>query len=630
LMLKNKFRDGFARKVKALLTNNVTITADFVKRQDGNITVFEKATYTACRACVTRRGNPVWEIDTDQTTHDAKTHNLYHVNPRMKINGSTIASWPYMAMPDPSVTRRSGFLTPDFKSGSDYGFGPVTPYFWAITPSTDLTFRPVWTTKQGPIADVEWRQATETGSYNIRGYGVYQFNDLPYPENGPWRGAVDTHGRFSANKDWTYGWDATAPTDVKFLDSYGYDFRNYSVNSAYTTGLWDQTYINAEFLNFSALTDSIDPASLPYAMPFVKGETTWRDLPMGGQLNWSWNAYSLHRDTPQTPFVTVNQGTDQTRATTELNWHKQFYSDAGTVITPFANLRADLLVATLVPDASQPDGFTSTTTTSRVLPAAGLDARYPFIANTSYGQSIITPVFQIIAATNEGNTTAFGNEDAITLNYDHTSLFLSDRFTGLDRYEGGTHADMGLTYSLIGNNGGFIRASAGQSFHIAGQNSFVDGSGLADNESDLVGSVVMQPWDIFSLSYEARVKDDFSAFVRQEAVASLNFDRFTTNFSYLNFAAEPAYGLPSQQHWASTDAKFRFGNGWSVYGGVTYDFVNDVLTQKSFGIEYDCECMNVRLTYNSTIDAYTNVESRLLLLSVEFATLGKTNFAANF
>ena len=628
--LKNKFRDGFARKVTALLNNNGTITADFVRRIDGNITVFERATYTACRNCKTRSGHPLWEIDTDQTTHDQTTHNLYHVNPRMKINGVTVASLPYLELPDPSVTRRSGWLTPDIKVGSDYGVGLVTPYFWAITPSTDLTFRPVWTTKQGPVADVEWRQATETGGYNIRGFGVYQFNDLPYPESGPWRGAVDTHGHFSAGEDWTYGWDATAETDRTFLSSYGYDGRKYAVNEAYTTGLWDQTYVNAQLLNFGSLSTDINPDTLPYAMPFVTGETIWRDVPIGGQLDFSWNAYSLHRVSPNTPFTTVNQGTDQTRGTTQMNWHKQYYSDAGTVITPFANMRADLLVASTVPDPTAPGGYTSTTTTSRVLPEVGLDARYPFIANLPFGQSIISPVFQLVSSANEGNTSAFGNEDAITLNYDHTSLFLADRFTGLDRYEGGTHADIGLTYSLIGNNGGFIRASAGQSIHLAGQNSFVDGSGLADNESDLVGAIVVRPWDELSLSYEARVKDDFSAINRQEAVASLTFDRFATNFSYLDFAAEPAYGQPTRQHWVSSDAKFKLANGWAVFGGLTYDFMNDVMTQKTFGLEFDCECMNVRLAYTGTVDSITHATSDQVMLSVEFATLGKTGAAVNF
>ena len=182
--LRNQFAQGFATHVTALLTNNGTITAEYVKRVNSNITIFEKATYTACRDCKTRSGKPLWAIVTDQTTHDSKTHNLYHVNPKLQINGATVIGLPYLSMADPSVTRRTGWLFPDLKSGDVYGFGVVTPYFWAITPSTDLTFRPMWTTYQGPVADLEWREKTETGQYNLRGFGVIKCTICPIQTKG--------------------------------------------------------------------------------------------------------------------------------------------------------------------------------------------------------------------------------------------------------------------------------------------------------------------------------------------------------------------------------------------------------------------------------------------------------------
>ncbi len=629
MVMHNAFRDGFAKHIQALLNNDGVITSPFVRRVHGNIFIYEKAHYTTCRDCKTRDGHPVWEVVTDQTTHDTKAHNLTHINPRLKIGNVTVFGLPYWKMPDPSVTRRSGFLAFDVRLQPDYGFGLVTPYFWAITPSTDLTFRPVFTSKQGPVADVEFRQATENGGYNIRGYGVHQFTKLAAPEDQEWRGEIDSHGAFAAGPDWHYGWDGTFASDRLFPYSYGYDDRDYTVNDVYATGLWDQTYVSAQVLNFGSLRSAIDPDQLPYAMPFVRGETIVRDTPIGGQFEFSWNAYSLHRDKTATPFTTVNQGLDQTRSTGQMNWHNQIYGDSGTVITPFANLRSDILVTNNVPDPSSGTGYSSETA-ARVLPEVGLDARWPFVAQTSWGQSVISPVLQVVASANEGNTNAFGNEDSITLNYDHTSLFLANRFTGLDRYEGGTHADIGVTYSLFAKNGGFIRASAGQSIHIAGQNSFVDGSGLADNESDLVGAIILQPWSALSLSYEGRVKEDFSAINRQEFVASLSFDRFTNNISYLDFRAEPNYGRNFREQWVSDDARFALSDGWSLFGGLTYDFTTSVMTRKTAGIEFDCKCMNFKLYYSGNQDSITKVIDNRVLLSIEFATLGKTGVNAAF
>src|SRR6185295_17204676 len=134
-----------------------------------------------------------------------------------------------------------------------------------------------------------------------------------------------------------------------------------------------------------------------------------------------------------------------------------------------------------------------TETTTRFQPTGGLDARWPFLANTEGGQHILTPVAQVIASTDEEDDDDISNEDSITVNFDASSLFLHDRFTGLDRYEGGTRVNAGLLYTFLAQNGGFLRASFGESFHVAGENSFYDDSGLEGTSSDLVTAIAWQP-----------------------------------------------------------------------------------------------------------------------------------------
>ena len=579
MSLTNKFKTGFAAHVRALLTNNATITAQYAQRFEGEITVYEHATYSACPDCVTRSGHPLWQVVADKATHYGKTHDITYVNPKLQIGGVTIAAAPYFTYPDPSVKRRSGWLIPDFKVGSVYGAGVSASYFWALAPDYDLTFRPLFTTRQGPVADVEWRQATQTGKYNIRAMGVHQFAPLAAPDNQEWRGAVQSSGKFALNQDWNWGWNGTVASDRTFLNHYDYDYREIANNNIYLTGLQDQDYVSAQLLNFQSLSTNVNPANMPYALPFVTGEHIFRDAFGAGDISFNWSAYSLHRNASSIPYATVNHGTNQTRGILELGWKTQVTSDAGVVVSPFAKLRSDLYITENVPGSPSPSE-----TTGQFLPSAGVDVRMPFIASLGYGQSIITPVFQVISAVNETNIDKHGNEDAITLNYDHTSLFLSDRFTGLDRYEGGTRANVGLTYALLGANGGFVRASVGESIHIAGQNSFVAGSGLSGDNSDLVGNIVVQPWDNFSLSYEARMLNNFSGLNRQEALASLTFDRFSANLGYLDIASEPAYGRTIRENWVQGDTKFAIDDGWSLFGGLTYDFTYDQLTRKTFGL----------------------------------------------
>ncbi len=595
--LHNKFKEGFARHLRALLTNDVTITADYARREEGGITIYEHASYTACKDCSTDGGAPLWEITTTKTVHDEKAKNLYHTNPTLRIGGVPVAWLPYASMPDPTVKRRSGFLLPNVSSGSTYGIGVTTPYFLELGPSADLTFRPMWTTKQGPVADVEFRQRLDSGSYNVHGYGVYQLDETESPGDTKWRGAVTSAGAFELNDTWDWGWDGTLTSDKTFLDRYDFDDRDLATSKVYLTGMEDRSYFSAQALHFRTLSLEQDQGRMPLALPYINSEYTFDQAVLGGELSFDFSAYSLSRDDPYS-FSTINHGTDQTRAVTNVNWQKQMTTGAGQVITPFATMRSDLYITNNVPDGGI--GLQDEEVIGRVLPSAGIDVRWPFIASSDYGQSILTPVFQAIAATNETDEDEIGNEDAISLNFDNSSLFLHDRFTGQDRYEGGTRANIGLLYSFLADNGGFARVSLGESFHIAGENSFDLGSGLDGSKSDLVGAIVFQPWDNLGLSYQARVEEDLSSINVQEAFANFTLDRFAGSLGYIYLDSEPSAGRDETIEQIESDASFRFTEAWSLFGGVKYDLADEVFRSKSIGIAFDCDCMSAKLTYSET------------------------------
>jgi LPS-assembly protein len=628
--LTDRFKKGFARHLKALLTNDVTISADYARREDGGITVFENAHYTACKNCATGKGDPLWELVSDQTTHDGPAKDLIHVNPRLKIGGVTVAGLPYLRHPDPSVKRRTGWLMPTVKTKKAYGVGFVTPYFWAVAPNADVTFRPVLTTKQGPAADVEWRHRTATGQYNLRGYGVYELSPGRTSESKRTRGALTSKGDFALNSDWSWGWNGTLPSDKTFLSDYDFDGRSIAKNQVYVTGLWDRSYISAQALNFAALSNDVNAGSLPTALPFVSGEHYFDEPIVGGEFSVNYSAYSITRDDSGTPFATVNHGTSQSRATADLRWKSRLISDGGLLVTPFASLRSDIHVTNNLADPTVLGGVRQQETTTRILPAAGVDLRFPLISSSDYGQSIVSPVFQFIAADNERKVDQIGNEDAITLNFDQSSLFLEDRFTGYDRFESGVRSNVGLTYSFLGSNGGFLKASVGESFHIAGKNSFVSGSGLDGSSSDLVGALTFQPWDNISLSYEVRAEEDLSAINRQEVFGSLTFDRFSINAAYLNIAAEPSYGRLVHEQWAEADLRIGLTEGWYAFGGARYDIENSFFPSKTLGLEFDCECMNFKMAYSAERDSTIDETEHRVMLSIDLATLGGTSVSSKF
>ncbi|HYN00728.1 MAG TPA: LPS assembly protein LptD, partial [Aestuariivirgaceae bacterium] len=239
--LQNKFRDGFAEHLRLLLTNSATVTADYARRQDGVITVFERATYTACKTCVARDGTPLWSIRSRVATHDKVRREIRHEDMTFEFAGIPVFWLPKFSHTDGTVKRRSGFLTPDISVSDDIGLGVTVPYYWALAPNYDLTFLPLITTDQGVMPRAVWRQRTQTGEYFIDGAGIYQLDPtIPAPGDRRWRGSLHSAGKYEINKNWTWGWDATAMSDDTFMRRYNVDTRREVISEAFITGIDDR------------------------------------------------------------------------------------------------------------------------------------------------------------------------------------------------------------------------------------------------------------------------------------------------------------------------------------------------------------------------------------------------------
>lgn len=619
--LENKFRDGFAKHLRLLLTNDATLTADYAKRSDGNITVYQHVTYTRCKECVLPNGEPLWQIRSVEVTHNEDEGIVYHKDASFEFLGATVAWFPYLSHPDPTVKRRTGFLIPEFNFSSTYGFGVGTPYFINLAPNYDVTLRPFFTTKQGPLARATWRHRLAKGEYNIDAAGIYQLTKkgIPAPGNTRLRGFVRTVGDFNINKRWTWGWDATAISDDTFARRYDIDKRSDLINQAYLTGINKRNYFSGKLMHFRGLLEDDRNKTFPIATPFLRYNLMLDRPVAGGDLGFETSIYSIHRrkNLSLSP-TTANQAKDQTRATVEAHWNRRMVSDFGTVVTPFARLRSDIFVTDRLPGSTKKDKVTA-----RLLPTGGFDARMPFVGNYEYGQHVFTPIVQFISSPNETKTDRLSNEDAVSLNFDYSNLFLQSRFTGKDRFEGGTRMNVGVMNNWMFSNGGFLRVSAGQSYHLAGRNSYAVGSGLKGNYSDLVAAIAFQPNQNLQFSYQARLDDRSFAFKTHEVGVQGKYGPLKVAANYLNVASAPAYARTFKQEQVWGNAEFYVSKRWSIFGGSRYDLRYNKSLERNVGIGYHCDCFGFKLEYKESNSSDRDADtSRSIMMSVEFKTLG--------
>jgi LPS-assembly protein len=627
--LWNRMRDGFARHLRLLLTNDATITAEYARRREGTTTVYSLVTYTRCKACVLADGTPLWQIRSNEVTHNEDEGVIYHRDARFDFLGVPIFYLPYLSHPDPTVNRRSGFLIPAFRYSSQFGLGVEVPYFWNLAPNYDITFRPLLTTGQGPLMRAEWRHRLARGGYSVDGAVIHQFNPgRQSPGDRRWRGFVRTRGHFDINEDWSWGWDATAVSDDTFMRRYKIDSRTEIVNLVHLTGLKGRNYFTAQGLHFQDLLPS-DSDTFPTVLPYVRYDYTFDRPVFGGELGFDANAYSLFRQDPLMPFPTVSQARRQSRALIDAHWQRRMVGGYGQVVTPFARVRGDVYVTEDLPALEDPSKPRDDEVLGRVLPTVGVDLRWPFMRSDWLGTHVVTPVAQIIASPDETGEHRIGNEDAIQVNFDQTSLFLHDRYMGYDRFEGGTRTNVGLLYTMLLPDGGFARASVGQSYHIAGENSFAAKSGLAGTRSDLVGALALQPFDNLRFTYQARFDDDSFDIHTQEIGLDARFWRLSTTLNYADIGAEPANGRPTDQAQVWGAAQYALGGGWSLLGAARYDVETSRLVRGQIGFGFECDCFNFQVYYRHDNTSDRDVEEdHSVLLRIEFKTLGSTAIGA--
>ena len=627
--ITDQFRNGFARHLRLLLTNDATLTADYASRRDGNIAIFERVTYTRCKYCVLPDGTPFWQLKSAEVRHDEAEARMYHRNVTLELAGVPVFWLPYLSHPDPSVKRASGFLSPVFSHSSEFGYAVETPYFWNLAPNYDLTLRPLFMTTDGVLARAQWRHRLEKGVYTVDAGGIYQTDtDLPAPGNRHFRGFIRTQGDFRINSRWNWGWDITATSDDTFMRRYDIDERTQLDNVLFLTGINDRNYFSARAYQFRGLLKSDSDAEFPIVAPYFQHDYTLDQPVFGGIFGFNTDIYSVFRNDPLTPYPTVEQGTEQTRAIMQMHWHREMTTGGGMQFTPFTRVRGDIYANRNLPDATLPDNVDPSTGetdnfTSRLMPTGGVDLRWPFARGDAIGQHIVTPVVQFISASNEIDRDEIGNEDAITLDFDATSLFLHDRFTGLDRFEGGTRVNAGMLYSLLLPQGGFVRASIGESYHLAGENSFQADSGLEHTRSDLVSALALQPFDNFRFSAQARFDEQTFNLHALETGVNFDIDRLNAAVNYVTLGEEPIYGREEarQQIWATAD--YQLNGGWSVFGGFRYDIESDNMIRNVVGVGYDCDCALVRVAYEEEYQEDRDIEpNRSLVLSVQLKTLG--------
>jgi LPS-assembly protein len=678
LDLRDDYRDGFIDSLRLEMADQTRLAASRADRTNAEYTVFQSGVYTACEPCKDDpKKPPLWQVKAARIIHNETEKMMYFEDASIEFFGVPIAWVPYMSAPDPSVKRKSGFLMPIMSTNSAYGFSVETPYYFALSPNYDLTLSPRITSTQGPLLRGEWRQRFENGDLTIRGAAIDQLDKDKFLIDGAqtpgfrdFRGSIEGSGRFSLSPQWTWGFDGVGLTDRTFFQDYKItqlqnialdpilNYQTEAISQLYLTGRGDRSYFDMRAIHYYGLSLLDVQGTLPNVAPLIDYDRTFEQPVFGGELSTKFNFTNIQRDTASFDAISANaqnlslcavnsadpsQKTpancllrgvpgDYARMSAQINWRTQYTDPFGQVFIPFASLRGDgaAMAITNQPGVSN---FISPgdAEVTRAMPTIGLEYRYPFIGIQSWGTQTIEPIAQLIVRPNETAIGRLPNEDAQSLIFDDTNLFKVDKFSGWDREEGGTRTNYGLQYTAQFNRGGSLNMLFGQSYQIAGLNSFAVaditntgiGSGLDKRMSDYVGRVAFQPNQIYTFSTRFRLDSDTFALQRLEVEATANFDRWNASILYGDYAAQPALGFLTRREGILTSGAYKFDQNWVLNAGIRYDIEDAKPSQYRVGFGYIDDCFMVSFQYYADYTFAGSLgSSQTYLLQFNLRTLG--------
>lgn len=614
ITLTDDFRDGFIRSFQAVTSTEARIGAANAYRQDGNTTVFERGVFTPCKICEDDPDQPpIWRIKARKLIHKKDEGNIYVEDGVFEFFGVPLAYVPYFYYPDPTVKRRSGFLAPQYGHSNELGFIVGAPYYFAISPSADMTVTPVATSEAGLLLKFDYRERLEHGAYNIDLAGA--FDENPDGSRSNFRGSVQTTGEFELGSWWKWGWNVTVESDDTFRRFYKLDNISATdrVNELFLEGLHDRNYFSANIYHFGGLTSEDFDKADAYVYPSVDYNYIFDRPVLGGELAFDSHTIALSREDDGGVARTAN----------EIKWRRTIVDPLGQTFTPFAQARGDIYKSTSFEDPIFGDG--DATTAFRGSAMAGLEYRMPFVKQTENATHIVEPIGQIIARPDIDDQGDIPNEDARSLVFDDTLLFDTDKFSGFDRIETGTRANVGVQYSVNTANGWNARLVAGQSYQIDGDNSFFDGSGLEDAESDYVAGAYLDFASNLQLVSQVRVDQETLDINRHDLQVTGAYGPFSATANYVSARDQEDLGFDDREEVVGA-AAVRLANHWTLFGDLRYDLENDDFIRNGVGLKYADECFILSVTYVETFVEDDDIKpDQQILVKYNLLSLGQTD-----
>jgi LPS-assembly protein len=641
---------------------------EFSKDEPG-IFKFSKASYSTCPP-----NTNIWHIEASQIELNKNTGRGVAKHAKLYIKKVPVFYAPYLNFPIDN-RRQTGFLFPGFGSSNKFGPYLQTPFYWNLAPNYDTTITPLIMAKRGIQINDLFRylspssagQLTLSVTPNDRAFknlqsasqSKYQYVNDPTVQGNLHRleNANDSRGSFAwqdhtrFNDHWSGNVDYNYVTDDYYLRDFGHNLNEVTENQ-----LLQEADVNYRGQNWNFTTRVQQYQTLHPVDALTATQNQYNRFPqLVLNADYPDQAFGLDYfvENELTHFdVRSNPGSDtktpvgkrlhtQPGISLPLNWPALY-------ITPRAQMA---LTKYELGDVSN----LMSKNTGRALPLLDLSTGMYFDRDFSFfgketRQTLEPQLYYLYVPYHNQSQIPVLDTTTNTLTYDQ--LFVSNRFSGLDRIGDANQVSLGLTTRFIDRNTGFERIRAGLAEIIYFKKRQVtictidnpnclDASTLRDNQlrrSPLVGVINYQ----FNPKWTLTGNSIWNTQLNQMDNQSVALQYHPDGVRLINLGYNFVRNGDIQQNLAPTsngnnlkqlDISFAWpiAKNWSTIGRWTKSVNEGHFQNLIYGIQYDSCCWAARFVGGRTftnLDVITGTPQYDNQVYFQFALRGLGNFGS--
>ncbi len=544
-----------------------------------------------------------WELNSDEFTHNKEKKIFEYRDSWLKIFDFKAFFLPYFNHPDPSVKRKSGFLTPTYSTSEDLGTSFNIPYFKVLSKDKDLTFNPRLYADKSFLLQNEYRQALKNsnilsdfsfliGEVGTKGHLFY--NQV---------GEVNDFTNFEINLQNVKG-DNYLKRHKLIETSSLIDNDNLLISNLDIEWMLDDSNLRSSFKVFEDLSRNYHDR-YQFIFPdynFLKNI----DIPNSydGKFTFNSYGYNKHYDTNKTEALLTNDF---------LFSSNEFINSLGLS----TNYQLLLKNSNDYIDNSTESGEK---TNYNLFSTIKLDTSFPLQKRMENYTHYIKPIMSFRYSPNGNND--LSNKD-IMLNYNN--VFNLNRINTSSEVEGGEALSLGLEFKRKNNEGlNILDFKIANVLKAKEDHKLPTKSKLNKTRSDIFGSLNYRVNDNLQFGYDYSYNRDLKYSNLDQINMDLSVNNFISNFSFYSEDND----LGDKKNIKNT-SKVNLNDENNIKFEISKDLNDDFTQYYDLVYLYQTDCISFNIKYNKSFYRDGNLEPSkslsFLVRFIPFTELGVPN-----